>query len=243
MPPTGEPVFPPITNLTAVALSPDERWLAVAGTNCIVQVLAADTGRIVAQVIGHTDRVDMIGFSPDSTRMLTASRGQTVRQWEIATGEPIGSPLRHPQGVVRSVFDADASRIATATAAEDEGTAIQFQTWDTATGAPLGKAIPGIEFCSVLSFDRSGRYLVTADGGGWPGFGMPILMRRQCPPLPSVALHAELLSARMALWWRSAAKPGACGFSIWRPVTRPSHHSTMQAPRSRFGSTVMAVSC
>ncbi|MCP5524749.1 MAG: serine/threonine protein kinase [Verrucomicrobiales bacterium] len=163
---TGQPLFPAITGMTAVALSPDDRWLAVARTNGVVEVVAVDTGRRVAEAVGHTDRVEMVGFSPDSIQLLTAGRDQTVRRWEVGTGKPLGSPLEQPQGICRAVFNRDASRIASATAAQGKGTAIQLQTWDPAVSTPLEQAIPGIEFCSALSFDRSGRYLVTADGSG-----------------------------------------------------------------------------
>ena len=46
---SGMPMFPPITNLTAAKLSPDDRWLAVARTNFCVQVIATDTGQVVAE--------------------------------------------------------------------------------------------------------------------------------------------------------------------------------------------------
>jgi WD40 repeat protein len=163
---TGLPVLPPITDVTAATLSPDDRWLAVARTNFVVEVIAADTGQVVAQAAGHADRVESVNFSPDSAQLLTASRDRTVRRWQVATGKPIGSPLHHAQSVVQAVFNGDASRIATATAAEGFGTAIQFQTWDAATGAALGKPIPGDGACTVLAFDLSGRSLLTGDTGG-----------------------------------------------------------------------------
>ena len=163
---TGMPVFPPITDVTSSALSPDDRWLAVARTNFAVELIATDTGRATAEAIGHEDRVEMIAFSSDSSLVLAASRDRTVRRWHVPTGEPIGPPLRHDQPVSRAVFNRDASRIATATFADDSGAPIQFQTWDAVTGAALGKPILGIGFASLLSFDPTGRRLLTGDGAG-----------------------------------------------------------------------------
>jgi WD40 repeat protein len=163
---TGMPVFPPITNVTSSALSPDDRWLAVARTNFVVQVISTDTGQITAEAVGHENRVEMVGFSPDSSQLITAGLDRTVRRWHVPAGNPIGSPLRHDQPVLRAVFNRDASRIATATVAENAGAPIQFQTWDAVTGAALGKPIPGVGSTSVLAFDPSGRLLLTGDGAG-----------------------------------------------------------------------------
>lgn len=163
---TGTPVLRPIADLTAAALSPDERWLAVARKHAGVDLIATDTGQVLAQAVGHEDRVEMVSFSPDSSQLLTASRDRTARRWDVASGQPAGSPLRHSQPVLRAVFNGDASRIATATAAERSGAAIQFQTWDAARGTPLGKPIPGSEICSVLTFDPRGLWLLTGDGEG-----------------------------------------------------------------------------
>jgi eukaryotic-like serine/threonine-protein kinase len=160
---TGKPVFQPITGLTAAMLSPDDRWLAVARTNFVVQVIATDTRQVVAEAAGHEDRVEMVDFSPNSSQLITAGRDRTVRRWNVSTGQPIGSPLRHDQPVLRAVFNRDASQIATATFIDDAGAPIQFQMWDAATGTALGKPIPGIKFSSVLSFNLSGRRLVTGD--------------------------------------------------------------------------------
>ncbi len=160
---TGKPVFPPITDVTSCGLSPDDRWLAVARTNHLVQLIAAETGQVVVEAIGHEDRVETVGFSPDSTQLLTASRDHTVRRWDVATGKLIGPPLGHDQPVSRAIFNRDASRMATATFAESADGPIQFQTWDTATGVALGNPIGGLGLNSILAFDRSGRRLLTAD--------------------------------------------------------------------------------
>ena len=163
---TGKPLFSPSDGVTFAAFSPDDRWLAVAKTNLVVQVISVQTGNVVAEAKGHRDRIEMVAFSPDSKEFLTASRDRTVRRWEVATGLMIGSPLRHSQPVSRSIFNCDATRIATATAAEERGTAIQFQIWNGITGAAVGKTIAGNGGCTVLAFDASGRKLLTGDSDG-----------------------------------------------------------------------------
>jgi len=131
---TGRLVFTPISDLTCVALSPDDRWLAVARTNFAVQIIAADTGRIAAELVGHRAQVEMVSFSPDSSQIISASHDGTVRRWQVSSGQAIGEPLPHPQPVAQAIFSGDASRIVTATAAGELAPAVQIQTWDAATG-------------------------------------------------------------------------------------------------------------
>jgi WD40 repeat protein len=45
---------------------------------------------------GHADRLWSAAFSPDGTRIVTASEDKTAQQWDTATGQAIGKPLRSP---------------------------------------------------------------------------------------------------------------------------------------------------
>jgi len=160
---TGVPVFPEITNATAAALSPDERWLVVAQTNFTVQIISADTGKVIAEATGHENTVTMIGFASDSTQFITASTDGTVRRWQTRSGQANGAALRHEQPVRKAVFNRDSSRIATATFADRLTDLFQFQLWDTATSTSLGKPFPGSGIPRVLAFDPTGRRLITGD--------------------------------------------------------------------------------
>jgi len=162
-PSTGKQVFAYTNEVTSSGLSRDGRWIAVATRNFAIQVLSSDTGEIQWEATGHTDRVEAVSFSSDSTQLLTASRDRTVRRWEVSTGNPIGSPLGHTQPVKHGIFSPDRSRIATATSAEGDGFAMQFQTWDTATGAAVGDPIKAVGSCAALAFDLTGRYLIIGD--------------------------------------------------------------------------------
>ncbi len=44
------------------------------------------------------------GFSPDGTRIVTASRDNTARIWDAATGEQIGASIHHSQQVTNAAF-------------------------------------------------------------------------------------------------------------------------------------------
>jgi WD40 repeat protein len=78
---------------------------------------------------GHTNMVTSAVFSPDGTRILTASWDSTARLWDAATGAETAVLRGHEGTVTSAVFSPDGARILTASR---DKTA---RLWDTATGA------------------------------------------------------------------------------------------------------------
>ena len=88
------------------------------------RVWDAATGKPVASPLEHHGAVTSAAFSPDGTRVVTASMDKTARVWDAATGRPLTGPLAH-HGLVRtSVFSSDGTRVVTAS---QNGTAL---VWD-----------------------------------------------------------------------------------------------------------------
>jgi WD40 repeat protein/predicted Ser/Thr protein kinase len=81
----------------------------------------------------HRGPVWTVVFNRDGTRLASASDDNSARLWDVATGQAIGGPLRHPgkQRILRVAFRPDGTRVATASA---DGTVCQ---WDTETGAAV----------------------------------------------------------------------------------------------------------
>jgi WD40 repeat protein len=87
------------TKLTGVLImrarfSGDGKRLAVAGlfgqlATGEVRILDALTGREVWSLSGHTLLVSDVAFSPDGLRLATTSNDQTVRLWDLNTGQEI----------------------------------------------------------------------------------------------------------------------------------------------------------
>jgi WD40 repeat protein len=53
-------------------------------------------------------------FSPDGTRVVTASYDNTVRVWDAATGRPVMILLEHQDKVLSAIFSPDGTRVVTA---------------------------------------------------------------------------------------------------------------------------------
>ena len=50
---------------------------------------------ILRTIVEHEDTVIGIAFRPDGRTILTGSRDRTARLWNVATGQPVGRPMRH----------------------------------------------------------------------------------------------------------------------------------------------------
>ena len=68
------------------------------------------TGALLTELIGHTNRVRAVAFSPDGVRVVSGDENGTVIVWDARTGT-LRAQL--PGGGV--AFSPDGSRIATAT--------------------------------------------------------------------------------------------------------------------------------
>jgi WD40 repeat protein/Flp pilus assembly protein TadD len=107
---------------------------------------------------GHEDALQDAAFSPDGTRVVTASDDGTARIWDAVTGKEIMRLQAH-KGVVPSVaFSPDGKVIATAA-----GKTVLL--WDAATGSELAQFAHEKVLKSVR-FSRDGRLIVTASKGG-----------------------------------------------------------------------------
>jgi WD40 repeat protein len=65
-----------------VAFSADDKLLACACANNLVRFWNVDAGRELAELSGHKDYVHHVTFSPDGTRMVSASGDRTLRVWD-----------------------------------------------------------------------------------------------------------------------------------------------------------------
>jgi len=109
----------------AMALSPDERWLAVAGYMATytgdnaaavgaIRLYDFASGELTALLKGHRNVVFDLAFSPDSRHLASASPDNTAIVWDLANRTPLHH-LRGHDGHVKAVaFTPDGKRLVSA---------------------------------------------------------------------------------------------------------------------------------
>lgn len=155
----------PPPEITAVALSADGRWAAVARKAdaddglSTVQGFDARTGeqRPLAGP-GHRATVNMVAFSPDGQWLVSAGDDDQALLWRAGGSAP-PIALRGHQGAVNSaVFSADNRRVLTASA---DGSARIWSLPDGRLLRPLAHSRDG-ERLRMASFSADGRLAATA---------------------------------------------------------------------------------
>jgi hypothetical protein len=122
------------------------------------RIWSATTGQQIA-VLDRDARVNSASFSPDGRRIVTASKDNTARIWDVATRNQITVLRGHSDGlggINSALFSPDGQRIVTASG---DHTA---RLWDATTGTQLavleGHVLPVFTAC----FSRDGQWIVTA---------------------------------------------------------------------------------
>ncbi len=183
---TGESLHTDSRDLGSIDLlvfSPDGKILATGGGwDHTVHLWNINTGRLQTGLKGHTDKIRDMAFSPDSTRLITASRDRTMRLWDVNTGTeqknlPTPDDAINPhvaaaqilkyleQGIlpkerdnVHSVkFSKDGSQLISMS---NDGS---LHLWDVDTGRYLLSSALGehTDWVSTLAFSADSKYLVS----------------------------------------------------------------------------------
>ncbi len=104
----------------------------------------------------HAGTVHYARFSSGGTRIVSASSDNTAQVWDMATGLPVGEPLRHAGFVTDATFSPDDTRIVTASWDNSA------QIWDAVTGTPVGEPLRHEGHVAHARFSTDGRRIVTA---------------------------------------------------------------------------------
>ena len=81
-----------------------------------VEVQDAGNGKLIYELTGHTDTINVIRFSPDGKKIITGSNDRTAKLWDAVTGKLIATLNGHSLAVTEVRFSPDGKRIATGSA-------------------------------------------------------------------------------------------------------------------------------
>jgi WD40 repeat protein len=160
------------------AVSADERWLAAtAGDETVLlwdvsAVLGGDeaeAGELVTPTVlsGHEEAVEVVAISPDSHWLVTGSRDQDARLWDLTAPDPLSASLvlrGHADNVAVAAFSTDSRWLVTASW---DDTA---RLWDLAARDPAVTAmvLGGAEFpVAGAAFSPDSRWLAVGGEDVW----------------------------------------------------------------------------
>jgi WD40 repeat protein len=119
-------------------------------------VWGAVSGQPVTLPLAHQGGVNAVAWSPDGTRVATASSDQTARVWDAVHGQPVTPPLAHHGGVNAVTWSPDGTRVATAS---DGQTA---RVWDARSGQPVTRPLAHQSLVKAVAFSPDGTQVATA---------------------------------------------------------------------------------
>src|SRR5262249_22682536 len=98
----------------ALALSPDDRTVATAGTDGVVRLWDARTGQERTSLTGHADPVYGLAFRPDGKVLASSGWGRSIRLWDVGTGELLRTLENPGKDVWGVAFSPDGKALASA---------------------------------------------------------------------------------------------------------------------------------
>jgi len=178
------PTAPVRRPIAAVACSPDGRWIAVARYG-VVELLAADSRKVVRTLADHPGNVNDVCFSADSSK-LAAAAGQAglfgeARLWNVADGRLLQKFRGHRDSLYAVSLSPDGKTLATA------GYDQKIKLWNADSGAELRTLAghngavyalafrPGGKLLASASGDRTCKLWNVASGERLETFGQPLL--------------------------------------------------------------------
>ncbi|HEX3725662.1 MAG TPA: hypothetical protein VHV08_05440, partial [Pirellulales bacterium] len=158
--------------VTAVAISPDRRWLFSGDEAGTGKLWDAVEGTEFHTLKGHTAAITDAAFSPDSRRLFTSSNDGTVAHWDVTSGKELPLVFSHADPERRHAYDAPITAMALSPDGRQllslsegsQGTTREsvIRLWDVGQGKLVHELYRGPENITSVAFADSAREAVAA---------------------------------------------------------------------------------
>ena len=148
--------------VTAVAVSPDGRWLASASNDNLVHLwetpVSCGSFRFVRAFQGHQRIVQSVSFSNDSSLLVSSSSDLSVRVWDVAAGIESRRLLGHKAMVWNATFTSDPDLVVSCTGDK------KLHFFRLSTGREVHQFEAHSGWIRALAADRTRPLLASAGG-------------------------------------------------------------------------------
>jgi WD40 repeat protein len=107
---------------------------------------------------GHTDRVTSVAFSPDGKLLASGSWDNTVKLWDVVSGQEVRTLTGHVNHVTNIAFSPDGKLLASGS------TDKTVKLWDVASGQEVRTLTSPTDFVTSVAFSPDGKLLAS---GSW----------------------------------------------------------------------------
>jgi WD40 repeat protein/tRNA A-37 threonylcarbamoyl transferase component Bud32 len=158
--------FKPGSQVSAAAMSPDNKTLLTLEQDGTLQFWNVATGELLAHrpqdlstkhPDGESFPVRRVLFSPDGMVAVSVCDNE-AQLWDTKTYKPLGAPLLHDRLIYSAAFNPESTILVTG------GSDRKAQLWDVTTGALRGPALPHSDAVKAVAFSPDGKHLVTGCG-------------------------------------------------------------------------------
>ncbi|MCK4727147.1 MAG: WD40 repeat domain-containing protein, partial [Anaerolineales bacterium] len=133
----------------------------------VVYFWDAESGEQIGEpLLGHTDQIEDLTFSPDGALLATSSHDVNIILWDMETREPIGDPLSgHENGVHSVEFSPDGQLLASASPSDPVAVRLWDLTQEPPTSELLGADYEYLDNYDTLAFSKDGNTLAVCGTG------------------------------------------------------------------------------
>ena len=193
--------------ITALALSPDGRWLVTGSADATARVwdlTAANPAATAIELRGHGGPITALALSPDGRRLVTGSADATARVWDLTAANPAATAIElrgHGGPITALALSPNRQLLATGS---DDAT---IRVWDLAAADPASAPRlldrPGgsgrIGPIRALAFSPGRRWVLTGSDDGTARLWdlsrndpvSPTYLARRSGPITAVAFSSN----------------------------------------------------